>query len=226
MWNLVGTVGISVSFESLRCQVPFVAGAQDGVDDGRGNLATGGVWVRSRVAMASLLAFLPRRHWRADPPRGSMARLHTVGSLPTLPQSSADIHKGKERGGEDTSTFRRRPMGRTPTIGGRTTGRAVGHGPEGQRGHHPYNLLEWTPERGIRRRHPQASPSEPAPWRAMVDHFSPRETRGTEGLTSAPSTELDTPGTSSPPLRERVVATRDMLWLVTRRLNSKDSWQL
>ena len=137
MWNLVGTVGISVSFESLRCQVPFVAGAQDGVDDGRGNLATGGVWVRSRVAMASLLAFLPRRHWRADPPRGSMARLHTVGALPALPQFSADIHKGKEGGGEDTSTFRRRPMGRTPTIGGRTMGRAVGHGPEGQRGHLP-----------------------------------------------------------------------------------------
>ena len=124
----------------LRCQVPFVAGAQDGVDDGRGDLTTGGVWVRPRVAMASLLAFLPRRHGRADPPRGSMARLHTVGSLPALPQFSADIHEGKERGGEDTSAIRRRPMGRTPTIRGRTMGGAVGHGPNGQRGHLPLQL--------------------------------------------------------------------------------------
>ena len=91
---------------------------------------------------------------------------------------------------------------------------------------YPYNLLEWTPERGTRRRHPQSSPSEPAPWRSLVNHFSPRGTRATEGTSSAPSTELDTPGTPSPPLRERVMASRDMMWLVTRRLNSKDSWQL
>ena len=84
--------------------------------------------------------------------------------------------------------------------------------------------------------------AQPVAWRQLLDYMTPEMQRnhGTTRPTSAVSTLLDShaalrsPGSremtssrnDSPPLRESVREAEGMSWLVTRRLNSKDSWQL
>ena len=108
-----------------------------------------------------------------------------------------------------------------------------------------YEAMAWTPMDGIRHRRLE-SPG-PTPWSDMIVRMN---TEDHQELREPPSTmrttERDTPSSmrspgerrprrreteaserrNSPPLREAVRESGDMLWLVTRRLNSKDSWQL
>ena len=105
-----------------------------------------------------------------------------------------------------------------------------------------YETMAWTPTDGLRYRSLE-SPG-PTPWANMLARLD-GEARG-ETMNTSRATERDTPssmrspgerrprrrevdsseGRNSPPLREAVRESGDMLWLVTRRLNSKDSWQL
>ena len=85
----------------------------------------------------------------------------------------------------------------------------------------------------------RADTSTPEQWRSLLDRMAtpPRDTRSPPPYWSAEldspgefSAERTTPGESSrmasPPLREAVRESGDMVWLVTRRLNTKDNWQL
>lgn len=101
--------------------------------------------------------------------------------------------------------------------------------------------LDWGPASGIRRRSTRPEEPQPEPWRNLLNSTASRE-RGTEepstpNLLDTPSTRTtalegtstnrsNSPRSNYSPWRESVRESRDMQWLVTRRLNTKDSWQL
>lgn len=98
--------------------------------------------------------------------------------------------------------------------------------------------LDWGPAAGVRRRSTRAE----EPWRNLLDTMANREEeqedRTTPTLLDTPSTtrspaldlasthRSNSPRSNYSPWRETVRESRDMQWLVTRRLNTKDSWQL